>query len=122
MKFTAAGAMLGALAVSLGAFGAHALKGSMAPELMVTYQTAVDYHFVHALLLVLIGIIARSQGVTRLLQASGWLVLAGVLLFSGSLYALTLTGIRGLGIITPFGGVAMIAGWLCLMMHALKKN
>ena len=109
-----AGAFSAALSVALGAFAAHALKSRMPPEALAVFQTGVQYQFYHSLGLILVGIVAqRYQGVT-LLAAAGLLMAVGILLFSGSLYALSTTGILSLGIITPIGGVAFIAAWLLL--------
>jgi len=109
-----AGAFSAALSVALGAFAAHALKSRMPPEALAVFQTGVQYQFYHSLGLILVGIVAqRYQGAT-LLAAAGLLMAVGILLFSGSLYALSTSGIRSLGIITPIGGVAFIAAWLLL--------
>lgn len=109
--FLTLGAINAMLCVLLGAFGAHALKARLAPELLTTWQTAVQYHFFHALGLLVIGLWLRHTPHAKGIVWSGWLMLVGVLLFSGSLYALCLTGVRGLGAITPLGGVAFIAAW-----------
>ncbi len=109
-----------ALAVSFGAFGAHALKESLTSDLMQVYKTGVEYHFYHALGLLLIGILSLTY-------PSGWLnwaallLTAGILLFSGSLYIMTLTGIKWFGVITPVGGLGFIAGWIFLFI-AVWKN
>ncbi len=111
--FLVLGALAGMLAVASGAFGAHALRGQLSPDRLDVYETAVRYHFYHALALLAAGYAAaRWPGAAA--AAAGWLFLAGLLLFSGSLYALSLTGARWLGAITPFGGVAFLAGWLAL--------
>ena len=113
--------LLLAAAVAAGAFGAHALKSRLAPEMMAIYQTAVQYHFGHALGLFAIGVLAsRAQHGALVLAA--WLLVAGIVLFSGSLYALALTGIRAFGAITPFGGGAFIAGWLCVAWWAWQAE
>lgn len=120
MTFRAAlliASLLLAAAVAAGAFGAHALKGRLAPEMMAVYQTAVQYHFGHALGLFAIGLLA-SRAQSGALVLAAWLIVAGIALFCGSLYALALTGIRGFGAITPFGGAAFIAGWLCVAWWA----
>ncbi len=106
------------LAVALGAFGAHGLKSKVSSELLTTWQTGVLYHLTHALGLILIGVLIQLLPQASLLRTSGWLLLAGVVLFSGSLYLLVLSGIRPLGMITPFGGVAFLVGWLLLAMAA----
>lgn len=108
------------LSVAIGAFGAHALRARLEPARIVTFETAVQYHMLHALaLLAAAALMGRVQS-QNLLLASGWLFAAGIFLFSGSLYALAITGITWLGAITPLGGVAFIGGWLCLGMAAWK--
>jgi uncharacterized membrane protein YgdD (TMEM256/DUF423 family) len=111
--FFSLGAVLGALGVAAGAFGAHALKGRLTPEMLAVFETGVRYQLIHAL-----GLLAVAWAATRWKSASirvaGWLFVVGILLFSGSLYVLCLTGIRALGAITPIGGAAFIAGWLLL--------
>ncbi len=109
--FIVAGCIAALLAVALGAFGAHALKARIAPELMSVYQTGVDYHFYHALGMILIGLAALHLPESALLKTAGWGMLAGIVLFSGSLYLLASTGMRWLGIVTPIGGVAFLAAW-----------
>ncbi|HSB25627.1 MAG TPA: DUF423 domain-containing protein [Burkholderiaceae bacterium] len=111
--FFSVGCAFGFLGVALGAFAAHALKARLAPELLATFETGVRYQLIHALALLAVAW-AHSRWPGRVLTSGGWLFVAGTLLFSGSLYALSLTGVRGLGAITPFGGVAFLAGWLCL--------
>ncbi|MBK7469275.1 MAG: DUF423 domain-containing protein [Betaproteobacteria bacterium] len=118
--FAAAIAM--ALAVALGAFGAHALKARLAADALAVWQTAVQYHAWHALGLLGIGLWQRQAPEPRALRVASLLLAAGIVLFSGSLYALALTGVRGLGAVTPFGGVAFIAGWLALAKAALDVN
>jgi uncharacterized membrane protein YgdD (TMEM256/DUF423 family) len=112
--FLVVASLAGALAVMLGAFGAHALRAKLGADLLTVWNTAVQYHFWHALALLAIGLVAIHLPDSLALRWAGWLMLAGILLFSGSLYALALTGVRGLGAVTPFGGVAFIAGWLAL--------
>jgi uncharacterized membrane protein YgdD (TMEM256/DUF423 family) len=102
------------LAVLLGAFGAHALRGKLAADLLATYQTAVQYHFWHALGLLAIGIIATYLPGSAALKWAGWTMLTGIALFSGSLYLLAITGVRWLGAVTPLGGAAFIASWALL--------
>lgn len=111
--FFSVGCAFGFLGVALGAFAAHALKARLAPELLATFETGVRYQLIHALALLAVAW-AHPRWPGRVLTVGGWLFVAGTLLFSGSLYALSLTGVRGLGAITPFGGVAFLAGWLCL--------
>ena len=109
-----AGALSAALSVALGAFAAHALKSRMPPEALAVFQTGVQYQFYHSLGLILVGILTQRHKESRLLTAAGILMAVGILLFSGSLYALSTTGIRNIGIITPIGGVAFIAACLLL--------
>jgi uncharacterized membrane protein YgdD (TMEM256/DUF423 family) len=111
---------LAGLAVVLGAFGAHKLKGRIDPELLVTFEIGVRYQMYHALALLAMAR-TRLAG-ARLQLASGWLFLAGIGLFSGSLYVLTLTGERWLGAITPLGGLAFIVGWICLALAGWRKQ
>jgi uncharacterized membrane protein YgdD (TMEM256/DUF423 family) len=105
-----AGALI-ALATALGAFGAHALKAHLSPDKLLVYETAVRYHFIHALGLLAIGVLLRSVD-GELLRWSATLLLIGIVLFSGSLYLLTFGAPRFVGIITPIGGLALIAGWI----------
>jgi len=115
----AAAGLLLALATIFGAFGAHALKGQLSAERMQVYQTGVQYHFFHALGLLGIGLALRSFD-SGLLRWAATLVLLGIVLFSGSLYALTFGAPRMLGAVTPVGGLAMIAGWLAFAAAALR--
>ena len=109
-----------AAAVVLGAFGAHALKGHLSAEMLSIYQTAVQYHFWHALGLLGVGVLmSRSPGDSALRWVA-WLLIAGLLLFSGSLYLLALTGATWLGAVTPLGGLAFIAAWLWLAWWARR--
>ena len=118
--FVALGALLCAAAVAAGAFGAHALKARLAPDLLAIYKTAVEYHFYHALGLVLVGcVISRLQD-SAIAAASGWAMLAGIVVFSGSLYLLAGTGARWLGAVTPVGGLAFILAWLLLAAAVLR--
>jgi uncharacterized membrane protein YgdD (TMEM256/DUF423 family) len=105
-----AGALI-ALATALGAFGAHALKAHLSQDKLLVYETAVRYHFIHALGLLAIGVLLRSID-GELLRWSATLLLIGIVLFSGSLYLLTFGAPRFLGLITPIGGLALIAGWI----------
>lgn len=113
MNFTALGALVGALSVMLGAFGAHALRDRLDPAMLATFETAVRYQFFHAIALLFVG---RSVHDAPRPGASlaGVLFTAGIVLFSGSLYAYVGTGVRAWGAVTPFGGVAFIVGWLAL--------
>jgi uncharacterized membrane protein YgdD (TMEM256/DUF423 family) len=112
------GAVLAATGVAAGAFGAHGLEGRVAPDLLEIWRTAAHYHLVHAVGLVMVAF-AVDRGV-RGATVAGWLLVGGVAVFSGSLYLLTLTGLRGLGAITPIGGVALIAGWITLAVGAWR--
>lgn len=114
------GALNGLLAVAFGAFGAHALENQVADKLFDAFQTAVQYHQMHALGLLAIGLLARHRRCAWL-NASGWLMLAGILMFSGSLYLLALTGTHKLGPVTPFGGTALLLSWLSLAIAALRR-
>ena len=111
--------IMGGLAVVLGAFGAHGLKGRIDPELLVTFEIGVRYQMYHALALLAVAK-TRLAG-ARLQIASGWMFVSGIALFSGSLYVLTLTGERWLGAITPLGGLALIVGWVCLALAGWRK-
>jgi uncharacterized membrane protein YgdD (TMEM256/DUF423 family) len=113
--------VFGLLAVVTGAFGAHGLKNRLAPELMSAYQTGVQYHFYHALALLACGILMRTGMDNSAMRMSAYAFIAGMVLFSGSLYLLAITGVRWLGAITPLGGVAFIAGWLFLMLGVLRS-
>ena len=120
--FVLLGALAGAAGVALGAFGAHALKARLPPDALALWQTAVQYHFWHALGLLAIGLlIALALPGSMLLRWAGWLMVAGIVLFSGSLYALALTGVRALGAVTPLGGVAWIAAWVLLAVAAWRS-
>jgi uncharacterized membrane protein YgdD (TMEM256/DUF423 family) len=117
--FFALGSVSALLAVALGAFAAHGLKARLAPELLAVFETGVRYQMYHAL-----GLLAAAWAVSKwpghVASAGGWLFVVGTLLFSGSLYALTLGGPRWLGPVTPLGGLAFLAGWACLAWAALK--
>ena len=115
-------AILGALAVGIGAFGAHGLKAVLAETGRVdTFETGVKYHFYHSLSIFLIGILAIIKPDWKQLRTAAILMAVGILIFSGSLYMLSLTGITWLGAITPLGGVAFIAGWVLVFIAASKK-
>jgi uncharacterized membrane protein YgdD (TMEM256/DUF423 family) len=121
-SFLLLASILGALGVALGAFGAHALENRLSADLLSTYETGVRYHFYHALaLLGVVAVISRWPEAGAAVWA-GWLFVVGILIFSGSLYTLAFTGIRWLGAITPIGGAAFIAGWLCLAWVAWRAS
>jgi uncharacterized membrane protein YgdD (TMEM256/DUF423 family) len=112
--------LLGGLAVGLGAFGAHALESRLSADLLNTYEIGVRYHFYHALaLLGMVAVLSRWPAASAAV-AAGWLFVIGIVIFSGSLYLFAFTGVRWLGAITPIGGVAFIAGWVCLAWVALR--
>ena len=112
------GALAGVVGVGLGAFGAHGLRGRLTPEMLAVFETGVRYHMYHALALVApAALMGRLDG--RFINAAGWLFTAGIVLFSGSLYAVALTGVTIFGAITPIGGVAFLAGWACLAIASL---
>ncbi len=111
--FVVFGAASGFIAVAAGAFGAHALKARLSSEMLSVFETGARYQMYHALALIAVAWAAgRWPGTAAL--AAGWLFVAGTVLFSGSLYLLALTGVRWLGAVTPLGGAAFLAGWLCL--------
>jgi len=118
--FIASGCVAALLAVAIGAFGAHGLKARMAPELMAVYKTGVEYHFYHALGLIMVGLAGFHLPQSAYLKGAGWTMIAGIVLFSGSLYLLSLTGQAWLGAITPFGGAAFIAAWALFAAAILK--
>jgi uncharacterized membrane protein YgdD (TMEM256/DUF423 family) len=118
--WVAAGAVSAGLAVAAGAFGAHALKARLGPDALAVWETGARYQMYHALALFAVAAAAHAWPGARAVRAAGALFVAGTVLFSGSLYALTLTGVRSLGAVTPLGGVAFIAGWACLAWAALR--
>lgn len=120
--FLIAGAINALLSVALGAFGAHMLEGRVADRYLATWQTAVQYQMFHAAGLMAVGVLMSTAliGPLTSLSWAGYLLLAGIIIFSGSLYVLSLTGISVLGAITPIGGVAFLAGWVMLIIAASK--
>ncbi|WP_396204184.1 DUF423 domain-containing protein [Gemmatimonas sp.] len=113
--FVLMGALSAGLSVAAGAFGAHALRARVEPRLLEVFETGARYQMYHALALLAVAwVVGRTPG--ALGHAAGWLFVGGTVLFSGSLYAMTFTGIRALGAITPIGGVCFIAGWVCLAL------
>lgn len=116
--FVFVGAVMGFVGVSLGAFGAHGLRGRLSPEMLAVFETGVRYQLYHALAIIAVAVLmTRLDG--RAAVAAAWCFTAGIVVFSGSLYALTLTGITVLGAITPIGGLAFLAGWILLAVAAL---
>lgn len=120
-RFFALGALFALLAVAGGAFGAHALRARLDPQMLAVFETGVRYQFMHAfgLFVAAAACLLNSSG-SRLPSLAGWLFVAGIVLFSGSLYLLSVAGLRGLGIVTPFGGAAFIAGWACLVVWVIR--
>lgn len=116
------GAVLALLGVALGAFGAHALKARIDADLLAVYQTGVQYHLAHALGIILIGILVHLLPASKWFPAAAWIMAAGVVIFSGSLYLLAITGVRLLGAVTPIGGVALLAAWLLLAIGVAKTG
>ncbi|MEX0779882.1 MAG: DUF423 domain-containing protein [Balneolales bacterium] len=121
------GSLLMALAVAFGAFGAHIVENILTPERFQVYETAVSYHFYHAIGILFIGILSVFVEESRWLKWAGYLLIAGILIFCGSLYLLTLTDTGWLGAITPIGGVAFILGWIFVavgmaMAPIIKKS
>lgn len=112
----------GFLAVSLGAFAAHALRDRLSPELLNTFQTGVQYHMYHALALFGIGLMMINFPASNILRVSAYLMLAGLVFFSGSLYLLSIMGIRWLGAITPIGGVFFLVAWALIVWFAAKQQ
>jgi uncharacterized membrane protein YgdD (TMEM256/DUF423 family) len=119
MKFLLLGALSALTGVGMGAFGAHGLKTVISPEMLAVYQTGVTYQMYHALGLIGIALIRDDS---KLLYWAGCLMFAGILLFSGSLYSLTLLNLNWLGMITPIGGVCFLTAWLLIVVFAAKNN
>ncbi len=115
--FLLLGALFGFIGVALGAFGAHGLRGRLSPEMLAVFETGVRYQMYHTLALLVAGLVAARFG-GWLVHAAGWFFVAGIVLFSGSLYVLALTGVTVLGAITPFGGLAFLIGWALLAYAA----
>jgi len=113
------GAVAAGLAVGLGAFGAHGLRDKVEPRMLEVFETGARYHMYHALALLAVGW-AATRWSSAWLNTSGWLFVAGIVIFSGSLYVMALSGARWLGAITPIGGIAFIAGWACLALGVIR--
>lgn len=126
-RFIQYAALLGALSVALGAFGAHSLKKILDESSLATFETGVRYQFYHTFALLAVGILYRRTP-TKLMEWAGILFISGIVLFCGSLYILTFlqavenVGLKGIGAITPLGGVCFIAGWICIFLQALKPS
>jgi len=121
MKFLLLGSLSALLSVAMGAFGAHGLKSVISPEMLTVYQTGVTYQMYHALGLIGVALIHRQAPNSKLLHWAGWLMFAGILLFSGSLYSLALLNLNWLGMITPVGGVCFLTAWLLITLFAAKN-
>ncbi len=119
--FLALGAINGFLSVTFGAFGAHALKARIDASMLAAFHTGVEYHAVHALALLATGLLLKHHE-SPWLRRAGWLFLLGILLFSGSLYLLAVSGARGFGMVTPLGGLAFLGGWAALTIAAVKHG
>jgi uncharacterized membrane protein YgdD (TMEM256/DUF423 family) len=119
--FLLAGSLAGFLGVAAGAFGAHGLRGRLSPDMLAVFETAVRYQMYHVLALLITAAVIGRVGDARLLTFAGWSFITGMVLFSGSLYALALTGMSGLGAITPLGGLAFLVGWACLAIFAAAR-
>jgi uncharacterized membrane protein YgdD (TMEM256/DUF423 family) len=120
--FILLGSVNAALAVILGAFGAHMLKARLSPEMLNVYQVGSHYHFYHAIGMLVVGLLAAQLHNDAAVQLSGFLMLAGIVLFSGSLYLLAVTGLTWLGAVAPLGGLAFIAAWSVLAVAALRAK
>src|SRR5437867_11650141 len=119
--FLVLGALFSFLGVAAGAFGAHFLKSVLSPDMLGVFETAVRYQMYHAFALLITAAAIARVGDARLLSLAGWSFLTGIVLFSGSLYALALTGISGLGAITPIGGLLFLLGWASLAIFAAAR-
>lgn len=120
--FLVLGSLNALLAVAIGAFGAHGLQSKVSERMMEIFQTGVQYHMFHAIGLIVVAFTADKLGNSPMIVWSGWLMLAGIIVFSGSLYTLSISGISKLGMVTPLGGIAFIAGWALLLAAAWKLN
>ena len=117
-RFLLIGATLGFLGVGIGAFGAHGLRSRLSPEMLAIFEVGVRYHMYHVFALLIVAAAIGRAKPARLLQISGYAFIAGILIFSGSLYALALTGTTTFGAITPIGGLCLLVGWACLAIYA----
>ena len=119
--FLLIGSLVGFLGVAAGAFGAHGLRSRLSPDMLAVFETAVRYQMYHVFALLITAVVMGRVGDARLLTIAGWSFITGIVLFSGSLYALALTGISSLGAITPLGGLAFLVGWACLAIFAAAR-
>lgn len=125
IRVGALAALLGGLAVAAGAFGAHGLKAVLTPEALAWWKTGAEYHLVHALVLLVAALFAARDTAgapTRTLKVALAALVAGIVLFSGSLYVMAATGVRALGAVTPFGGVALLVGWGALALDLWRRG
>ncbi|WP_281885534.1 DUF423 domain-containing protein [Paenibacillus sp. YYML68] len=120
--FVGLGAICAFLSVAIGAFGAHALKAKLGADMLANYQTGVQYQMMHALGLLAVGLASAYIKDSRLLRLSGWFMLGGIIIFSGSLYTLSITGMKVLGAITPIGGLCFLTAWLLLAVAAWRHG
>jgi uncharacterized membrane protein YgdD (TMEM256/DUF423 family) len=120
--FVFLGSVSGGLAVVLGAFGAHALRDRLGPQMLAVFETGVRYQLFHALAMLAVALLSERGRSASLLASSGALFLVGTFLFSGSLYVLTMTGVRWVGAITPIGGICFLGGWVLLALAAIRAS
>jgi uncharacterized membrane protein YgdD (TMEM256/DUF423 family) len=118
--FFLSGSIFMALAVAIGAFGAHGLTGKVSEKMLANWQTGAHYHIIHALGILIISLTIAKFGSNGWLTTAGWLLVAGIIIFSGSLYVMALTNVTSLGAITPIGGLAFIIGWICYAVAIVK--
>lgn len=120
--FVILGSINMALAIAIGAFGAHGLAGKVSEKMLQNWNTGAHYHIIHALALIAIGLIlSKVESSSTMLTVAGWFIFAGVLFFSGSLYTLVLTGVKTWGMVTPIGGVSFIIGWILVAIATAKQ-
>ena len=119
--FLLIGAVINLLGVAAGAFGAHALRARLSPDMLAVFETGVRYQMYHGFAVLIVALAIGHFGAARLLHLSGWSFIGGVVIFSGSLYALALTDVRILGAITPIGGLLFLLGWVCLAVFAVLR-
>jgi len=121
-RWLTTGAVLAGLGVAAGAFGTHALAGRVSAELLEVFATGTRYHLLHAVALLVVGLAGERRTESRLWNAAGWLFTVGILIFAGSLYALSLSGARWLGAVTPIGGLCFLAGWSAVAAAAVRSG
>jgi len=120
-RFLCIGGLSGFIAVLAGAFGAHALKSHLTPEMLDVWQTGAHYHLVHSVVLIVVAVLLDRKSL-KSLRVAGWLFTFGIIVFAGSLYALAISGVKILGAITPLGGLALLSGWIALLVAGLKNE